>query len=223
MKKFLMPFFMTLMVMAVAGCADDSNGSGSPSSSGPGYNVEIPLELGVLSLTDYSSNITIKNPRTDEAQTYYPILISPAMGMNGEIDASVFGQGIVKGVAYDVSFKSINSLSRYQLTFGRHTDDAGNQMYDLTNATPIPANGSGEYNVKISAWQAKDGILPTEGEFVFAFLTEEEAKLHLPDNTNIKATFSNTGFETSYLNEETVKALNELGALKRYKWVSTSN
>ena len=221
MKKIFMPFIMALLLTAFAGCADNSDGTTGDSSNTPSYDTgNIPVDETTIELTKSSNSggmerteskaVTITNPRT-EAGEYYPILISTAMGLNGEGGSEMtnyFGT-TVKGVGYETYFRS--NASNSKLVFG----EKGRDMYDLNGETPLNANGKGTYYVEITQW---NGAMPSEGKLVIAFLTKEEANKYIPNNNNIVLS-PDTGtmtYNPKFLDNTIVDELNKLGALRQY-------
>ena len=218
MKKIFMPFIMALLLTAFAGCADNDDGTNGGNSNTPSYDIgNIPVDGTTIELTKSSDSggmerteskaVTITNPRKDKVE-YYPILISTAMGLNGEADLSAHGLGIIKGVGYMTYFGSKASGSK--LVFGEKND-----MYDLTSETALKENGQGAYYVSITQW---NGAMPSEGKLVIAFLTEKEAKDYIPNNDNIvlMPDSSTMTYNPKFLDNTIVDELNKLGALKQY-------
>lgn len=230
MNKSLISILLVVFLAVISGCADTGSGGGTSSVDGTGSSggtgsgdgnydpSAIPVDETPIVLTkDTSSSgggtestepkaVTITNPRTGEGQ-YYPILISTAMGLNGEVDLSDFGFGIVKGIAYETKFGSSSSNSN--LVFGE-----GRDMYDLNGETALKENGKGTYYV----WITSGYSMPSEGKLVIAFLTEKEAKEYIPNNNNI--ILSPDGdtwtYNPKFLDNTIVDELNKLGALKQY-------
>ena len=221
MKKIFMPFIMALLLTAFAGCADNDDGTNGGNSNTPSYDTgNIPVDKTPIELTKDTSSggdtvertepkaVTITNPRKDAGQ-YYPILISSAMGLNGEADLSAYGFGIVKGIAYETFFGS--SASSSKLVFG----EKGRDMYDLNGETALKEKGQGEYYVEIMRW---NGAMPSEGKLVIAFLTKEEANKYIPNNDNIVLTpdADTMTYNPKFLDKTIVDELNKLGALRQY-------
>lgn len=227
MNKSLISILLVVFLAVISGCADTGSGGGTGSSSGTGSgggtgsgDLSAIPDGGTIELTKSQGSgegwestepkaVEITNPRTEPGQ-YYPILISTAMGLNGEVDLSYFDFGIVKGIAYETKFGSSDTNSN--LVFG----EAGRDMYNLSGVTPLEANGKGTYYVWITS-----GDMPSEGKLVIAFLTEEEAKDHIPNNDNIVLTPVGETIETitynpKFLDNTIVDELNKLGALKQY-------
>ena len=230
MNKSLISILLVVFLAVISGCADTGSGGGTSSVDGTGSSggtgsgdgnydpSAIPVDETPIVLTkDTSSSgggtestepkaVTITNPRTGEGQ-YYPILISTAMGLNGEVDLSNFDFGIAKGIAYETKFGSSSSNSN--LVFGE-----GRDMYDLNGETALKENGKGTYYV----WITSGYSMPSEGKLVIAFLTEKEAKEYIPNNNNI--ILSPDGdtwtYNPKFLDNTIVDELNKLGALKQY-------
>ena len=220
MKKIFMPFIMALLLTAFAGCADNDDGTNGGNSNTPSYDIssipedKTPIEL-IKQQDSYgnyytqSKSVTITNPRTDAGQ-YYPILISTAMGLNGEGGSEMtnyFGT-TVKGVGYMAYFGSKASGSK--LVFGEKND-----MYDLTGETALEKEGQGTYYVSITQW---NGDMPSEGKLVIAFLTKEEANKYISNNDNIVLSpdSSTMTYNPKFLDNTIVDELNKLGALRQY-------
>lgn len=226
MKKIFMPFIMALLLTAFAGCADNSDGTNGGNSNTPSYDTgNIPVGETVVEFTKGGSpqlqtSINIKNPRTATG-TYYPILISSAMGLNGEGDLSKYGAGIIKGIGYRSYFGDKEMTFQDGMVSGSNLNfpDSGEQMYNLKSAKSLEASASGTYYILLDEWNSE---IPAEGIFIIAFLTEEEAATYIPDNSNIKLTpdspDSAAGFKPTYLDSKTVDELNKLGALRQYKF-----
>ena len=222
MKKIFMPFIMALLLTAFAGCADNNDGTNGGNSNTPSYDTgnipedKTPIEL-IKQQDTYgnyytqSKAVTITNPRTDAGQ-YYPILISTAMGLNGEGGSEMTNAlgTIVKGVGYMAYFGSKASGSK--LVFGEKND-----MYDLNGETALKENGQGEYYVSITQW---NGDMPSEGKLVIAFLTKEEAAKYIPNNDNIvlMPDSSTMTYNPKFLDSKIVDELNNLGALRQYNF-----
>lgn len=166
------------------------------------------------------ASIDITNPRTDSTKTYYPILISSAMGLNGEADLSQYGMGIIKGVAYHSYFGDTNIYyGNKDVASNLNFPDYSKKMYDLTSAKSLNASATGTYYIMFDTW---NGGIPAAGSFIIAFLTKEEAAKYIPDNSNIKFLPQNpdaaAGFKPTYLDSKVVEELNKLGALRQYKF-----
>ena len=234
MNKSLISILLVVFLAVISGCADTGSGGGTSSGGGtgsgdgngnsntPSYDTgNIPEDKTTIKLTKDTSSggdmgertepkaVTITNPRKDKGE-YYPILISTAMGLNGEVDLSYFDFGIAKGIAYETKFGSSSTNSN--LVFGE-----GKDMYDLTSETPLNANEKGTYYV----WIIKGYSMPSEGKLVIAFLTKEEAKKHIPNNDNIVLqpvgeTIETMTYNPKFLDNTIVDELNKLGALRQY-------
>lgn len=228
MKKSLLSILLVVFLAVIAGCADTGSGTGTGSggtgTGGGNYDLSaIPVDDTVFNFTKADrtlETISISNPRTDSTKTYYPILISPAMGMNGEADLSGYGMGIIKGVGYEIFFGSNQNIVQNKQPDLTYSSAKRNLMYNLTSATPINASENGTYYLMIEGWNAPE--FPTEGILVFAFLTKEEAAKYIPDNKNIiflpESPNNTAGFVPSYLDAAIVNELNKLGALRQYKF-----
>ena len=222
MKKIFMPFIMALLLTAFAGCADNDDGTNGGNSNTPSYDIgNIPVDETTIELTKQQDSygnyytqpisVTITNPRKDVGE-YYPILISTAMGLNGESGdemSNMIGT-TVKGVGYMAYFGSKASGSK--LVFGE-----GRDMYDLNGETALKENGQGTYYVSITQW---NGAMPSEGKLVIAFLTKEEAKKYIPNNDNIVLLpdSSTMTYNPKFLDNTIVDELNKLGALRQYNF-----
>ena len=227
MKKSLLSILLVVFLAVISGCADTGSGGGTGNSNTPSYDISsIPEDETVVEFTKGGSpqlqtSINIKNPR-EATETYYPILISSAMGLNGEADLSKYGLGIIKGVGYrsyfgdkEMSYGSSGSIINSNLNF----PDSGEEMYNLEGAKSLDASASGTYYILLDVW---NGEIPAEGIFIIAFLTKEEAAKHIPDNSNMKFLPDDptgaAGFKPTYLDSKTVDELNKLGALRQYKF-----
>ena len=224
MKKSLLSILLVVFLAVISGCADTGSGGGTGNSNTPSYDIssipedKTPIELtksqsgsGGMERTE-SKAVTITNPRTEPEQ-YYPILISTAMGLNGEGGSNMtnyFGT-IVKGVGYETYFGS-NASSR-KLVFG----ESGRDMYDLNGEKALQANGEDTYYLEISQW---NGALPSEGKLVIAFLTKAEANEYIPNNNNIVLSpdTKTMTYNPKFLDNTIVDKLKELGALRQYKF-----
>ena len=224
MNKSLISILLVVFLAVISGCADtgsgggtssvDGTGSGDGSGDGTGLSAipedKTPIELTKSSDEDVERTepkaVTITNPRKDKGE-YYPILISTAMGLNGEVDLSYFDFGIAKGIAYETKFGSNSQSSK--LVFGE-----GKDMYDLNGETALKENGKGTYYV----WITSGYSMPSEGKLVIAFLTKEEANKYIPNNDNI--VLSPDGetmtYNPKFLDNTIVDELNKLGALRQY-------
>ena len=219
MKKSLLSILLVVFLAVISGCADTGSGDGTGNSNTPSYNTDnIPEDKTTIELTKSSNSggmerteseaVTITNPRT-EAGEYYPILISTAMGLNGEGGSEMSNIfGTVKGVGYMAYFGSKASGSK--LVFGEKND-----MYDLTSETALKENGKGTYYVSITQW---NGAIPSEGKLVIAFLTKEEATQYIPNNDNIVLSpdSKTMTYNPKFLDNTIVDKLNQLGALRQY-------
>ena len=220
MKKSLLSILLVVFLAVISGCADTGSGGGTGNSNTPSYDIssipedKTPIELtksqsgsGGMGRTE-SKAVTITNPRTEPEQ-YYPILISTAMGLNGEADLSKYGLGIIKGVGYETYFGS-NASSR-KLVFG----ESGRDMYDLNGEKALQANGEDTYYLEITQW---NGALPSEGKLVIAFLTKAEANEYIPNNNNIvlMPVGETMTYNPKFLDNTIVDKLKELGALRQY-------
>ena len=230
MNKSLISILLVVFLAVISGCADTGSGGGTSSGGGTGSSGgtgsgdgsgdgtglsvipvdETPIELTKSSDEDVERTepkaVTITNPRKDKGE-YYPILISTAMGLNGEVDLSDFDFGIVKGIAYETKFGSSSTNSN--LVFGEGID-----MYDLNGEKALQANGKGTYYV----WITSGYSMPSEGKLVIAFLTEEEASKYIPNNDNIvlQPDMETMTYNPKFLDNTIVDDLNKLGALRQY-------
>ena len=227
MNKSLISILLVVFLAVISGCADtgsgggtssvDGTGSGDGSGDGTGLSAipedKTPIELTKSSDEDVERTepkaVTITNPRKDKGE-YYPILISTAMGLNGEVDLSYFDFGIAKGIAYETKFGSNSQSSK--LVFGE-----GKDMYDLNGETALKENGKGTYYV----WITSGYSMPSEGKLVIAFLTKEEAEKYIPNNDNIVLqpvgeTTETMTYNPKFLDNTIVDELNKLGALRQY-------
>ena len=228
MNKSLISILLVVFLAVISGCADTGSGGGTSSVDGTGsgdgnYDPSaIPVDETPIVLTkDTSSSgggtestepkaVTITNPRTGEGQ-YYPILISTAMGLNGEVEIPDIG--IVKGIAYITYFGTSNTNSN--LVFG----EKGDMMYNLTDVTPLKEEEKGTYYV----WIKEGNSMPSTGKLVIAFLTEKEAKEYIPNNDNIVLqpvgeTIETMTYNPKFLDNTIVDELNKLGALRQYNF-----
>ncbi len=220
MNKSLISILLVVFLAVISGCADTGSGDGTSSGGGTGSGggTSSGVDETIIELTkDTSSSgggtertepkaVTITNPRKDKGE-YYPILISTAMGLNGEVDLSDFDFGIVKGIAYETFFGSSSTNSN--LVFGEK-----DVMYNLSGETALKANGKGTYYV----WITSGYSMPSEGKLVIAFLTKDEANKYIQNNDNIvlqpdKETMT---YNPKFLDNTIVDELNKLGALKQY-------
>ena len=220
MNKSLISILLVVFLTVISGCADTGSGGGTSSVGGTSSSggTSSGVDETIIELTKNSSEdvertepkaVTITNPRKDKGE-YYPILISTAMGLNGEVDLSYFDFGIVKGIAYETFFGSSSSNSN--LVFG----EKGRDMYDLNGETALKENEKGTYYV----WITSGNSIPSEGKLVIAFLTKEEANKYIPNNDNI--VLSPDGetmtYNPKFLDNTIVDELNKLGALRQYKF-----
>ena len=224
MNKSLISILLVVFLAVISGCADTGSGGGTSSGGGTGSSggtgsgggTNSGVDETIIELTKSSDEymertepkaVTITNPRKDKGE-YYPILISTAMGLNGEVDLSYFDFGIVKGIAYETKFGSSSSNSN--LVFG----EKGRDMYDLNGETALKENGKSTYYV----WITSGNSIPSEGKLVIAFLTKEEANKYIPNNDNI--VLSPDGetmtYNPKFLDNTIVDELNKLGALRQY-------
>ena len=113
MKKSLLSILLVVFLAVISGCADTGTDTGTGTGGGNYDLSAIPVDENVFNFTknqygQVQTSINVKNPRTDSTKTYYPILISSAMGLNGEADLSKNGMGIIKGVGYRSYFGDTN-------------------------------------------------------------------------------------------------------------------
>ena len=220
MKKSLLSILLVVFLAVISGCADTGSGDGNGNSNTPSYDISsIPVDKTPIELIKQQDSygnyytepktVEITNPRT-EAGEYYPILISTAMGLNGESGDEMSNKigTTVKGVGYMAYFGSKASGSK--LVFGEKDD-----MYNLTGETALKENGQGTYYVSITQW---NGAMPSEGKLVIAFLTKEEANEYIPNNDNIvlMPDSSTMTYNPKFLDNTKVDELNNLGALRQY-------
>lgn len=232
MKKSLLSILLVVFLAVISGCADTGSGTGTGSGetgTGDGnYDLSaIPVDENVFNFTknqygQVQTSINVKNPRTDSTKTYYPILISSAMGLNGEADLSKYGMGIIKGVGYRSYFGDTNIYyGNEDVASNLNFPDSGEQMYNLEGAKSLNASTTGTYYIMFDKW---NGDIPASGSFIIAFLTKEEAAQYIPDNSNIKFLPENptgaAGFKPTYLDSKIVDELNKLGALRQYKFTA---
>ena len=229
MKKSLLSILLVVFLTVISGCADTGTDTGTDNGTGTGggnYDLSaIPVDENVFNFTknqygQVQTSINVKNPRTDSTKTYYPILISSAMGLNGEADLSKYGMGIIKGVGYRSYFGDTNIYyGNEDVASNLNFPDYSSKMYDLTSAKSLNASATGTYYIFFGTWNAD--VTPT-GILIFAFLTKEEAAKYIPDNSNIKFLPNNpdsaAGFKPTYLDSKIVDDLNKLGALRKYKF-----
>ena len=205
MNKSLISILLVVFLAVISGCADTGS-SGGTSSGVDETIIELTKSSDEYMERTEPKAVTITNPRKDKGE-YYPILISTAMGLNGEVDLSHFDFGIAKGIAYETKFGSNSQSSK--LVFGE-----GKDMYDLNGETPLKENEKGTYYV----WIISGYSMPSEGKLVIAFLTKEEAKKYIPNNDNI--VLSPDGetmtYNPKFLDNTILDKLNNLGALRQY-------
>lgn len=185
MKKFLMPFFMALIVAALAGCADNNNDGGSSVPSYDLSNIATDENITTVEATrdTYAwGYMYLTNPRTASGQ-YYPILLSTSMGIHPSFIATLTS---------DYNADKLNG----DLTIG-------NDNYDLSNAAFMTNSGSGRYHLAIGG-----NTIPNDGTILIVFLTRDEEEKYL----------GNKAIDQTVINQ-----LNELGALRQYKWTKSAN
>ena len=183
MKKFLMPFFMALIVAALAGCADNNNDGGSSVPSYDLSNIATDENITTVEATrdTYAwGYMHLTNPRTASGQ-YYPILLSTSMGIHPSFTATLTS---------DYNADKLNG----DLTIG-------NNNYDLNSAASM--TNSGRYHLAITGQ-----TIPNDGTILIVFLTRDEEKQYL----------GNKAIDQTVINQ-----LNELGALRQYKWTKSAN
>lgn len=191
MKKFLMPFFMALIVAALAGCADNNNDGGSSvPSSVPSYDLSnIATDEENITTVEATRDtyawgyMYLTNPRTASGQ-YYPILLSTSMGIHPSFTATLTS---------DYNADKLNG----DLTIG-------NNNYDLSSAASMTNSGSGRYHLAITGQ-----TIPNDGTILIVFLTRDEEEQYFG---NIEA-----------IDQTVINQLNELGALRQYKWTKSAN
>lgn len=189
-------------------CIDGPNGvAGEPYS---GVKVEAEL-LSLKAEYDTKQTITLSNPRTDVGENVYPILISPALGMNGgcrTFTSFVDGHQLswsYKGDVYSVFF-DFDTVALPNLVFSSKYKPS---FYD---ATPVTTNTQYNISFKKGTIGTSQPNVPSYGYFLFAFLTQAEYEQHLSKINNINLPNS------VYIDANIMNALKELGALKQYKW-----
>ena len=185
MKKFLMPFFMALIVAALAGCADNNNDGGSSVPSYDLSNIATDENITTVEATrdTYAwGYMYLTNPRTASGQ-YYPILLSTSMGIHPSFIAMLTSDYIANQLNGDLTI--------------------GNENYDLSNAASMTNSGSGRYHLAIT-----ENTIPNDGTILIAFLTRNEEEQYL----------GNKAIDQTVINQ-----LNELGALRQYKWTKSAN
>lgn len=186
MKKFLMPFFMALIVAALAGCADNNNDGGSSVPSYDLSNIATDENITTVEATrdTYAwGYMHLTNPRTASGQ-YYPILLSTSMGIHPSFTATLTS---------DYNADKLNG----DLTIG-------NNNYDLSSAAYMTNSGSGRYHLAITG-----NTIPNDGTILIVFLTRDEEEQYFGNKEAIDQTVINQ--------------LNELGALRQYKWTKSAN
>ena len=149
MKKFLMPFFMALIVAALAGCADNNNDGGSSVPSYDLSNIATDENITTVEATSDTyawGHMNLTNPRTASGQ-YYPILLSTSMGIHPSFTATL------------TSDKNVDNLDG-DLTIG-------NDNYNLSSATSM--TNSGSYHLAITG-----KTIPNDGTILIVFLTRDE-------------------------------------------------
>ena len=185
MKKFFMPFFMALIVAALAGCADNNNDGGSSVPSYDLSNIATDENITTVEATrdTYAwGYMHLTNPRTASGQ-YYPILLSTSMGIHPSFIATLTS---------DYNADTLNG----DLTIG-------NNNYDLSNAASMTNNSGGRYHLAITGQ-----TIPNDGTILIVFLTRDEEEQYL----------GNKAIDQTVINQ-----LNELGALRQYKWTKFAN
>lgn len=185
MKKFLMPFFMALIVAAFAGCADNNNDGGSSVPSYDLSNIATDENITTVEATrdTYAwGYINLTNPRTEQG-SYYPILISTSMGIHPSFIAMLTSDYIATQLNGDLTI--------------------GNDNYDLSSATSMTNNSGRRYHLAITGQ-----TIPNDGTILIAFLTRNEEEQYL----------GNKAIDQTVINQ-----LNELGALRQYKWTKSAN
>lgn len=186
MKKFLMPFFMALIVAALAGCADNNNDGGSSVPSYDLSNIATDENITTVEATrdTYAwGYMYLTNPRTASGQ-YYPILLSTSMGIHPSFTATLTS---------DYNADTLNG----DLTIG-------NANYDLSSAASMTNNSGGRYHLAITG-----NTIPNDGTILIVFLTRDEEEQYFG---NIEA-----------IDQTVINQLNELGALRQYKWTKSAN
>ena len=222
MKKFLLLFIAVTLFAIVTGCADDSKDTGTGGgSSNTGGLPEESIPVDETTVYEFSKeynrvySIDVTNPRKDVSDTVYPILISQALGLNGgETDLTQYGFGIVKGVKYFAHFASTNYPSQSKtpdLTFCKNPKEV---VISLTNAKGFTnlSEKTQTYYIQFEEWN--DPVMPSEGYLAFAFLTEKEKQKYFPSKDIIDP------LTEKYLDSSVIDELNNLGALKQYKWIA---
>ncbi len=166
MKKFLMPFFMALIVAALAGCADNNNDGGS---SVPSYDLSnIATEENITTVEPTSDTyawgyMNLTNPRTASGQ-YYPILLSTSMGIHPSFTATLTSDYNVDKLDGDLTI--------------------GNNNYDLNSA--VSMTNSGIYHLAITG-----KTIPNDGTILIVFLTRDEEEQYFGNIEAIDQTVIN--------------------------------
>ena len=184
MKKFLMPFFMALIVAALAGCADNNNDGGSSVPSYDLSNIATDENITTVEATrdTYAwGYMYLTNPRKASGQ-YYPILLSTSMGIHPSFIATLTSDNNADKLNGDLTI--------------------GNNNYDLSNAASM--TNSGRYHLAITGQ-----TIPNDGTILIVFLTRDEEEQYFG---NIEA-----------IDQTVINQLNELGALRQYKWTKSAN
>lgn len=149
MKKFLMPFFMALIVAALAGCADNNNDGGSSVPSYDLSNIATDENITTVEATrdTYAwGYMNLTNPRTASGQ-YYPILLSTSMGIHPSFTATLTSNSNVDNLDGDLTI--------------------GNDNYNLSSAASM--TNSGRYHLAITG-----KTIPNDGIILIVFLTRDE-------------------------------------------------
>lgn len=221
MKKFLLLFIAVTIFAIVTACADDSKDTGTGGgSSNTGGLPEESIPVDETTVYEFSKeynrvySIDVTNPRKDVSETVYPILISQALGLNGgETDLTQYDYGIVKGVKYFAHFASQSYLSQSKtpdLTFCRYPSEI---VLNITNSNGfMNSEKMKTYYISFEEWN--DPVMPSEGYLLFAFLTAEEIQKYFPSKDIIDP------LTEKYLDSSVIDELNNLGALKQYKWIA---
>lgn len=168
MKKFLMPFFMALIVAALAGCADNNNDGGSNVPSYDLNNIATDENITTVEATrdTYAwGYMYLTNPRTAPGQ-YYPILLSTSMGIHPSFTATLTS---------DYNADTLNG----DLTIG-------NNNYDLSSAASMTNSGSGIYHLQITGQ-----TIPNDGTILIVFLTRDEEEQYFGNIEAIDQTVIN--------------------------------
>ena len=184
MKKFLMPFFMALIVAALAGCADNNNDGGSSVPSYDLSNIATDENITTVEATrdTYAwGHMNLTNPRTASGQ-YYPILLSTFMGIHPSFTATLTSAYNVDNLDGDLTI--------------------GNDNYNLSSAASM--TNSERYHLAITG-----KTIPNDGTILIVFLTRDEEEQY----------FGNI----DVIDQTVINQLNELGALRQYKWTKSAN